>query len=255
MPHKNEFWLHVLDVGQGLAVVVQTHQHTLVFDTGAKLGAKFDMGASVVVPFLHSIGTNKLDMVVISHGDNDHVGGLNAILKSFPVTSIKTSVPEKIPQAQLCLQGDKWEWDGVTFEFLYPSKGTLHLNNDSSCVLRIVSGDQKVLLTGDIEKFAEENLIKNKLELLSARILIAPHHGSKTSGLNKFLMAVDPSHVVFATGYRNRYHFPHAIIVKKYQDLGAVMLNTAETGAILFRLNQQGLNYELYRMKHKHFWN
>jgi competence protein ComEC len=257
VPQKGEAWLTLLDIGQGLSAVVQTQTHTLVFDTGARLSASFDMGDSVVVPFLHSINTKKIDMLVISHSDNDHIGGADAVMTQLPVQSVKTSVPKFFTHADLCLRGDAWTWDNVNFTFLYPTRETLNKDNNSSCVLRVSSGNQQILLTGDIEKFAEKDLAANEHDNLHATILIAPHHGSKTSALKNFVNLVDPKYVLFATGYRNRYHFPHPSVVKLYQEKNVSAYNTANTGAIQFQLNGKRINLspKSYRELHKHYWN
>lgn len=257
-PQSGEMWLTLLDVGQGLSTVIQTQHHTLIFDTGPKLSANFDMGASVVVPFLRSANISRIDKLVVSHGDNDHIGGASAIIKQFPVAVIKTSVPDLLgSQAELCLRGQSWEWDGVNFKFLYPTNEFLNLGNDSSCVLQISNQQQTILLTGDIEKFAEKNLLSIDAANLKSDILIAPHHGSKTSADLHFIKNVKPSYVLYATGYRNRYHFPHALVVERYTDLGVKQLNTVETGAIQFRIKQNAeLNKPLlYRIINKHYWN
>jgi len=256
VPQKNSAWFTLLDVGQGLASVVQTQHHTLVFDTGAHLSPSFDMGESVVVPFLHQAGIKKLDMLVISHGDNDHIGGADAVVNAFPTRFIKTSDPEKINNSQYCMRGETWQWDGVNFEFLYPTKENLTLNNNSSCVLRVTAGNKKILLTGDIEKFAEKNLVKEVTEDLPADILVAPHHGSKTSAVEEFIDAVNPRYVLFSMGYRNRYHFPHPSVIEKYRQRNVIELDTAKSGAIQFVLNEKSiLSPALYRSAHKNFWN
>lgn len=259
VPKIGDIEFTLLDVGQGLSAVVQTHNHVLVFDAGPKLGPNFDMGESVVVPFLRARGVRKVDMLVVSHGDNDHIGGAPAILKRFIVNSVKTSVPEKLPtpQTSFCLRGEKWRWDQVDFQFLYPTKDNLGLDNNSSCVLRVTSGNHHILLAGDIEKYAENNLVDEQLASLPADILVAPHHGSKTSAVIEFLTAVHPKYILFPTGYRNRYHFPHAVVLEKYTELGSIKINTVQAGAIDFKVNAAGeiLQPALYRMTHRYYWN
>lgn len=257
-PPVGDVWLTVLDVGQGLSVVLQTHQHVLLFDAGARSSEKNDMGESVVIPFLHSIGIKHIDRMVISHGDNDHIGGSFAVLNQFPTYLVKSSVPEKflnVP-ASYCLRGEKWQWDEVSFEFLYPTSDKLGLNNDSSCVLRITNGVHQLLLTGDIEKLAEYSLIQYPDELV-ADVLVAPHHGSKTSALAQFVEDVHPKIVIFAVGYRNRYHFPNPAVLEQYQKIGAVTVDTAQSGAIRLQLSRAvniRLLPELYRINHQQFW-
>jgi len=257
-PKAGAVWFTLLDVGQGLSAVVQTQNHTLVFDAGAKLSDEWDMGNSVVMPYLHYIGTAKIDMLVISHGDNDHSGGAAAILQQIPVLQLRSSVPQQFsfyPNADFCLQGQRWRWDGVDFTFLYPSVAQLGMKNDSSCVLRIVNGKQAILLTGDIEKIAEHYLVRHEKNNLAADILIAPHHGSKTSASDEFLDAVAPNIVLFPIGYRNRYHFPHPSVVENYQKRGVIQYDSASAGAIQFYLQGEEQDVLRYRQAHRHYWN
>jgi competence protein ComEC len=214
-----EIYLTVLDVGQGLSVVVQTANHVLVYDTGAKYSTDFDMGSAVVVPYLRYQYVKKVDEIVISHGDNDHIGGLGSLLQAYRSAMLLTSVPSRVLGSTLCLQGQHWNWDGVTFDILYPDSMHLNLDNNSSCVLRISNGNKAILLTG---------------EQLTADIIVAPHHGSKTSSTKKFLAAVKPQYVVFATGYLNRFNFPSKSVVERYQAISAMSYNTALDGAVSF---------------------
>ncbi|OGT42944.1 MAG: DNA internalization-related competence protein ComEC/Rec2 [Gammaproteobacteria bacterium RIFCSPHIGHO2_12_FULL_40_19] len=257
LPMSNQFWVTLLDVGQGLSVVVQTRAHTLVYDAGAKYQDS-DMGERVVIPYLRKLGIKKIDTLVISHGDNDHIGGAPAILAAFPVLSIKTSVIDKFPPAlaEYCLRGDSWQWDGVDFSFIYPRREHLNLGNDSSCVLHITNGIQSVLLTGDIEKFAEQEIMKIPAQPLASSLLIAPHHGSNTSGVKLFIQAIHPQIVLYSIGYRNRYHFPHKRIVQMYQDMNAKQMNSADSGSIHFEMDsaQTDLHAQLYRERNKRYW-
>lgn len=259
IPLIGDVWFTLLDVGQGLSAVVQTKNHVLVFDAGPRFSDHNDMGENVVVPFLHSLAVTHIDRLVISHGDNDHIGGSYAILKQIPTYLVKSSVPEKfinVP-ASYCLRGENWEWDKVKFEFLYPTLDKLGLDNDSSCVLLITSGRQHILLTGDIEKLAERDLVSFSSTYLAADILVAPHHGSNTSALDEFIRDVNPRIVLFPVGYRNRYHFPHPAVLKKYRDLGAISYDTVCAGAIQLQLNRNTetiSSVTLYRANHTHYW-
>lgn len=256
-PALQQFWVTLLDVGQGLAVVVQTKSHTLVYDTGAKFNEN-DSGERIVIPYLRTIGTKKLDMLVISHADNDHRGGAQSLLQAFPETPIKTSVVDKFPQAAVnyCLRGDAWRWDGVNFAFIYPTIDKLNLGNNSSCVLRIDNGVESILLTGDIEKFAEQALLQVQPQLKST-IMIAPHHGSKTSSWLPFVEAAHPEIVFYAIGYRNRFHFPHTQVVNRYTAIAAQQFNTAESGMINVKLNANNttiLSPQHFRKNHQRYW-
>jgi competence protein ComEC len=257
-PLGGEYWLSLLDVGQGLSVVVQTAEHILIYDAGPKYEAASDMGENVILPYLRKIKAKKIDLMVISHGDNDHTGGVKAILNSFPLTNIKTSVPEKMPSslATDCHAGDSWQWDGVTFTFLYPGNHAITSRNDGSCVLKIDNGQYKILLPGDIEKQAESHLLMNSPQSLQANMIIAPHHGSKTSGMPSFISAVHPEIVLYATGYRNRYHFPHPGVVAAYERINAKSFNTVDSGTMLFKIPNGGVMSppEEFRMRNKKYW-
>lgn len=247
----------LLDVGQGLASVIETAHHVLIYDTGPKFSPTFDAGAAVVVPFLRTEQITKIDKMVISHGDSDHIGGATSILNAMPVLAIETSVPNKLPghHAHYCLAGEHWRWDGVNFRYLYPTKDRLGLDNNSSCVLLISNANYKILLTGDIEATAEAFILQHN-KILSADILVAPHHGSKTSSTENFVAAVAPKYVLFPTGEDNRYHFPNLSVIKRYEKIHAALFNTAKTGAITFIIkNNQLVPPICYRSIHKHFWN
>ncbi len=259
MPALGDIKMTLLDVGQGLSVIVQTKNHYLVYDAGPKYADTLNAGDSIIIPYLRSIGVNHIDMLVISHGDSDHIGGAQSLIHALPVITIKTSVPDKfneLAKASYCLRGQTWNWDHVQFEFISPPDNNFNQGNDSSCVLRIDNGQQSILLPGDIEKKAEHYLLTHSLDNLRSDILIAPHHGSKTSGLPKFISATHPHYVLYAVGYRNHYHFPHATVVQNYRKINAIQFNTANHGAIYFEVkkNQPILPTDLYRLSHKRYW-
>lgn len=263
VPKANDFNLTVLDVGQGLSSVIQTQHHVLVFDTGADYGDGYDMGSVVLVPYLRSMGIKQVNTLVVSHGDNDHIGGAASLLKVFPANDIDTSVPERFSKMKLeksilktCLEGQSWDWDGVHFQFLYPTPTLLGMDNNSSCVLKISNGVQAVLLTGDIEKPAEDYLVANEMSALKSSILVAPHHGSKTSSTLPFVQAVDPRAVIFPIGYLNKFKFPSSSVFALYQSLHVETFDTAAEGAITFNLTQSALfpSPLLYRRHHLKFW-
>lgn len=241
-PKWGEIWMTVLDVGQGLAIVVRTMHHTLLYDTGPSYTPGFDAGKSVILPYLRYQGITDLDSLVISHGDNDHIGGAASILKYLRVANIVTSVPNRFPSqhAHYCHVKQHWQWDGVRFEMLYPEKNKPYEDNNSSCVLKVSNHQHAILLTGDIEKSAEQDLLLKSKNKLAATVLSAPHHGSKTSSSHNFVRAVHPQYVIFSTGYYNRYHLPSQQIMKKYQQIDSYLYNTANTGEITIRLLADG---------------
>ncbi len=257
-PSWGELRFTLLDVGQGLSVVLQTQKHVLVFDAGPRYGPESDLGESVVLPYLHSQGLKQIDKLVISHPDNDHSGGAAVILKSMPVYSLLSSEPShfSVWPAAYCLAGQAWDWDGVHFAFLHPSAADLSLDNDSSCVLRVSTRSKSLLLPGDIEKTAERILLERSAADLPATLLVAPHHGSKTSGWRDFVGRIHPDYVLYAIGYRNRYHFPYPDVVATYREFGALQLDTATAGAIQFEMGPDFISTpHAYRLMHKKYWN
>lgn len=244
---NNSMRITVLDVGQGLASVIQTKNHTLLFDTGAKYSSSFNLGQSVVTPYLRAKRIQHLDKLIISHGDNDHIGGLDAILENFTVGEILTSTPEKIKTKTLaCQAGQRWQWDGVRFEILNPEKNTNFKNNNTSCVLKISNGKHSILLTGDIERKAEHHLVKHYKEKLKSTIMLASHHGSKTSSIQAFLDAVSPSFVIVSSGFKNRFKHPAKSVIQRYKYNNIKILNTTCSGEIEFFLDDI-INIKEYR--------
>jgi len=254
-PDKNEFWFTLLDVGQGLAAVIQTQQHTIVFDTGPKFSADFNTGEAVILPFLRQQGIPHIDTLIVSHGDNDHIGGAQSLIEGIQINHILSSTPELLPQATPCLAGQSWQWDGVTFSILHPNIKDSGSSNNLSCVLKIATESVSVLIPGDIEHSAEQLLINHYGENLASTVLVAPHHGSKTSSSRLFINMVDPEAVLFPTGYNNRYHFPHHSVTKRYQDKGIRQFNTAADGAIQFKsVNFNVLSITAERQTSKKIW-
>jgi len=259
LPAYGEAKLTLLDVGQGLSVVIQTQHHTLVYDTGPG-NEDYNAGDSVLIPFLRASGINKVNTLVISHTDNDHVGGAKALLSQYPVRALYTSNPNyfSLPNKPIaCHARQHWDWDGVHFNMLYPPTRMRASKNNRSCVLQVSMGDKAVLLTGDIEKPAEIYLVTHEMKRLPATILIAPHHGSKTSSSWPFIRAVHPHYILFPTGYRNRFHFPSSLVLMRYNIVGAKALNTANTGAISFTLmpHQTLMPPKRYAVEDEHLWN
>ncbi len=254
----NQVQIVVFDVGQGLATLVRTAHHTIVYDTGAKLNANFDMGKAVIIPYLMRKGIKTIDLLTVSHGDNDHIGGAESILQAIPVRRIVTSVPDRFSKqkALFCTDNIEWQWDGVKFKFLSPPDAQHFVGNNASCVLKVINGKQSILLTGDIEKKAEHLLIKNHRHELKSTILLAPHHGSKTSSTYQFIKAVLPKYVIFSCGYLNSYHHPHRVIVNRYEENHVSSFSTVLSGAIIMTLSADSdiVTYEEYRKNHHKIW-
>jgi competence protein ComEC len=235
----NSMLITTLDVGQGLAHIIQTKNHILLFDTGAKYASGFNLGDSVITPYLRAKHIHRLDKVIVSHGDNDHIGGLNHILQNFEVTEIVTSVPNKIQEkTQQCQTGQKWQWDGVLFEILSPNKNSDFKGNNASCVLKVSNQNYAILLTGDIEKKTERYLVKNLKEKLNSTVLISPHHGSNTSSTQAFLTAVSPKLIIVSSGFQNRFKHPSKKVMQRYQANNIAVLQTQCSGQIDIKLGE-----------------
>jgi len=224
----------VLDVGQGLAVLVQTSAHTLLYDAGPAF-RNSDAGQRVVVPALQALGVRHLDTLMISHADADHRGGAASVLARYPAGRIVGAAVSDRPGIR-CHAGSTWHWDGFHFEILHPRPDTAPAaDNDGSCVLQISGAGVRLLLPGDIEASAENDLVANG-NLTAADLVLAPHHGSRTSSTAAFIQATRPRYVVYSTGFRNRWNFPAADVVERWRQSAACGLNTAEEGALLFEV-------------------
>ena len=255
-PGQNELWFTLLDTGQGLAAVIQTHGHVLVYDTGNRFSEYFNAGDAVVIPFLRHNRVRSLDKLVISHSDIDHSGGVAAVLAAYPGTPVMTNHANLVNAHHFkhCYAGQQWTWDGVHFEVLHPEKGSIYSKNNQSCVIRITSGKHSILLTGDIEKEAESHLVRNYTHKLASTVLVAPHHGSKTSSTDQFIDSVNPEWVLFPVGYLNRFKLPNEDIIDKYRFRHIHMLDTASHGAIQLSVLSDGIHVESYRQKARKFW-
>ena len=254
-PEPGQLWLTVLDVGQGLSVLVQTREHDLLYDTGARFASGFDLGEAVVHPALLAMGVRKLDMLLLSHADNDHAGGAPFIAAHMPV-ALRMAGQHADMDAQLaaqpCVPGDSWNWDGVRFEILHSPPPPASAN-EQSCVLRVVVGDQAVLLPGDVGIRGEYQMLTRTL---TADVLVAPHHGSRTSSSYAFIRAVDPRWVVFSAGRHSQYGHPHPKVVERYRELEAEPVYTATAGAIRFVLDDTGKTRQAWtwRERAQRFW-
>jgi len=256
---EHEFQVDFLDVGQGLAVVVRTADHTLLYDAGFSNDTGFDIGQRVLLPYFWHQGITALDRVVLSHDDRDHIGGYASVSREIPVgqlTVMPGSKYLKDASNVACRSGEYWAWNGVDFRFLHPQGDGDGKENNRSCVLRISSPHGRVLLTGDIEKSAETDLIALANDQLPADILSAPHHGSNTSSTSEFIASVNPKEVVYSAGFRNRFGFPKPAVVARYKMLDIKQWNTADSGMLRYRFDDEKGHYQrwVYRHEKRRFW-
>jgi competence protein ComEC len=263
-PGPGNVWITVLDVGQGLAVVVRTHRHALLYDAGPRYSVDADSGSRIVLPYLRASGIRRLHGIVVTHADSDHAGGLASVLAGVPVDWMVSSLPDSsrlhaaVGSSSVCYAGQRWEWDGVRFEMLHPEFASYAVQrmkaNDRSCVMRISARGRRVLLTGDAEARSERAMLARAAQALRAEILVAPHHGSTTSSTEAFIAAVRPELAIFTVGYRNRFRHPRAAVVRRYVDRGARILRSDSHGAVLLRVGSQGMQITWHRSRSRRYW-
>ncbi|MCP4286778.1 MAG: DNA internalization-related competence protein ComEC/Rec2 [Gammaproteobacteria bacterium] len=257
-PKQGEFRFTLLDVGQGMAAVVQTRHHTLVYDAGPVYSQDFNAGSGILAPFLFSRGITKIDRLILSNGDSDHKGGAAGLIASLDIDRVLSGEPSKITEAAAtrCTAGMSWSWDDVSFRILHPDTDGSWSGNNASCVVQVENGAGRLLLTGDIETKAEQRLVTCCRASLASKLTTIPHHGSATSSTAQFVQAVSPIYALAPSGYLNRYGFPKALVVTRWEAQGAVVLNTALTGAIEYLFNpEQGISGpERYRLQASRYW-
>lgn len=254
-PTAGETWFTLLDVGDGLAAVVRTADHVMVYDTGPRRSINFDAGQAALVPFLRQQGITRVDVLIISHGDNAHMGGTRALRSYINVERILTASPSTTPiaGAQPCRAGMAWNWDGVQLRLLHPSEGEAFSGDDASCVLMIENDAGRILVPGDIEAPAMRFLTETYGSALKSQVLVAPHQGTRQVFSPAFVAAVQPRYVVFSSSARPRR--AKAQVLAAYRDSGAVVLDTAHAGAITLRLQQGKLEKpERYRHRAERYW-
>jgi competence protein ComEC len=235
---QQEWRLSVLDVGHGLAVVIEKNHHVFLYDTGASYPSGFNMADAAILPYLKHQGYQAIDGVIISHNDNDHAGGLPHLRAKMAIKRVIANDLALKPDLH-CIWGQRFTWQGLVFEVLSPMQ-TDGDKNDDSCVVTISDGFHRVLLPGDISRKQEKILLNvaGMAKKLSSDILIAPHHGSKSSSSRGFLTAVMPRYVVFSTGYLNRWQMPSNEIMGRYNSFDITTFNTADEGMVTFKFSQ-----------------
>jgi len=269
--------LSVLDVGQGLAVIVEAQDKLMVYDTGPAYSKQFNAGSGVVAPFLRSRGVNRVEKLLISHGDKDHAGGFSGLTDTVEVKQAlvtpgffrdASELSKLSINIQKCHNSKRWAWpyynpstldrEWLYFDVLMPileePAQLLPDENNFSCVLLIRWRNKSILLTGDIEKSAE-SIFLQQYKLPPISVLVAPHHGSKTSSSRQFVDALKPQHVVFSAGFRHHFGHPHHLVVERYKASGARLWNTATEGGISFEWNKKGdLTIHTSRGDKPQFW-
>ena len=227
---RGEVDITVLDVGQGTAVIVETARHTLLYDVGPRFATGADSGASVVLPALRGRGRRHVDLLMLSHGDLDHVGGAASVRDGIRVDRTLAGEPVAGLDAAPCRAGARWRWDDVDFAVLSPRGGSDATGNNASCVLSIATNRARALLAGDIEK-----VVERRIDVAPVDFLLVPHHGSATSSSAGFVAVMQPTFAVVAAGFDNRFGHPHQGVLERYRDVGAHIVSTAVSGALRWR--------------------
>lgn len=262
-PRAGELWVTAFDVGQGMALLIETPQHRLLYDAGPAYGPDADGGSRVILPYLKARGIAALDGLIVSHRDTDHSGGALSVLDEIAIGWVSSSLPADHPVRQhtgdhrRCEAGQSWSWDGVQFDMLYPAAVSYDSDkwkpNARSCTLKVTLGKQAMLLPGDIEAVQETELVESDAQRLRADVLLAPHHGSGTSSTVAFLQAVDPQVALFQVGYRNRYQHPKPEVYARYGEMGIKRLRSDDAGAIALHFAGD-LAVAEYRREHARYW-
>ena len=226
-----------LDVGQGLAILVRTRHHTLLYDAGPRFGDN-DLGERVVLPTLRKLGVDGIDLMLISHAHADHAGGARAVAQGLPVKHVLGGEPAELPnewQAAGCESGRRWTWDGVNFELWQWAHA--RESNPKSCVLQIEASGERMLLTGDIDMAAERALLESPLAI-PTDWLQSPHHGSRSSSSMALLDRLRPKAVLISRGQGNSFGHPHPTVLARYQKYGMAIYDSADQGAVHLQLGR-----------------
>ena len=254
LPRPGEAEVIVFDVGQGLSTLVRTARHAVLYDAGPAVPDGYDAGERVVVPALQAMGVRRLDAIVISHGDADHVGGFAAVQRRYRAPVVFAPQWDRVPGAAPCLQGSAWRMDGVTFRFLHPDVHFPAFRNPSSCVLRIETAHGTALLPGDIDAVVERLLVRRDAARLDADVVVAAHHGSRSSSDPAFVRATGAAVVMMSAGHGSRFGHPHDEVVERWRRSGTAVASTAGGGATRFRLQAGGLAVRQERTHRPRLW-
>ncbi|WP_394202217.1 DNA internalization-related competence protein ComEC/Rec2 [Shewanella waksmanii] len=247
---KVHWQVHMVDVGQGLSIVVQVDKRAIVYDTGAAFGT-FSYAKRALLPFLSARGITKVDYLIISHDDNDHAGGLAELTQAFPHLQLISDSHSQHDSSVLDCRPGKIQWQQLSIEFLLPQQ--MKSGNNGSCVVLISDAQQSILLTGDIEASSEKRFVALYPEL-TADVMVVPHHGSLTSSSTEFVQSVSPKLALVPAGYQNRYKLPKFDVIQRYIDTEAEVLVAGIEGQVSVNFNHSGIDVKTYRSDFAPFW-
>ncbi len=253
LPQHGSVRVVVLDVGHGLAVLMETRAHRVLFDAGPTSRSGFDSGEEIVLPALAAAGRRGLDRLVVSHADNDHAGGAAAIAAAFPGADVLRGHDVVGLRGRACAAGDAWEWDGVRFSVLHPPAGFAAIGNESSCVLKVETDTSSLLVTGDIERRGESAVLAQGRRVASD-VVVVPHHGSATSSSPAFVAAVGAKLAIVSAGHANRWGFPRPEVRERWRENGATVVVTGDAGAVSVELGPTGVTVATERERRHRYW-
>lgn len=262
-PAPGRMTITAFDVGQGMALLIETSGHRLLYDTGPSYTPETNAGNRIILPYLRARGIGGLDGVIVSHSDADHSGGALSVLDGVSTDWVLSSLPPQHAIAQAarrhiaCAAGQGWTWDGVRFEILHPQAAS-YANaslkpNARGCTLKVTANGKSMLLAGDIEAEQEAQLVHGAAAALRADVLLAPHHGSGTSSTRDFLLAVRPQAAIFQVGHRNRYRHPKQEVYDRYGALNIQRYRTDQAGAITLEFDET-IRISSYRSTRPRYW-
>lgn len=251
IPH-GEFKLIIFDVGQGLSLLIETRHHQILFDTGAAFESGFNYFDAVTAPYLKQQRVDELDLLVLSHADNDHAGGVQAVLNRVKVARIETGAVKALGYAH-CNSGRYWQWDGVEFKYRHPIESDLHKSNNKSCVLEFRVNQCRVLIMADMERALENQLMKS-LSKSAENVLIVGHHGSNTSTTTELLVRENIDYAVISAGYQNRYNHPHPKVLNRLRDEKIKVYRTDKSGSVFVEPSSKGCQMTRFREEYQRFW-
>jgi competence protein ComEC len=228
----------------------------MLYDAGPAYASGSDAGERVIVPALRALGVSGLDLLMLSHADNDHAGGGASVAAAVPVARIASGEPGELEAlaAQACSRGDAWNWDGIGFRILWPPAAGAD-GNDSSCVLEIAAGERRLLLPGDIERGSERRLLAAG-GVRPADVVVMPHHGSATSSSAALVEALSPRLAIATAAWRNRWGFPRPEVAGRWRGAGARVLGTGDYGALTVTLcaDDRGVRVRTLRESRRRLW-
>ncbi|MYM67546.1 DNA internalization-related competence protein ComEC/Rec2 [Pseudoduganella sp. FT55W] len=262
-PAPGRMTVTAFDVGQGMALLIETSGHRLLYDTGPSYTPETNAGNRIILPYLRARGIGRLDGMIVSHSDADHSGGALSVLDGVGTGWVLSSLPPQHAIAQAarqhvqCAAGQGWTWDGVRFEILHPQAASYAIAslkpNARGCTLKITANGKSMLLAGDIEAEQEALLVHGAATALKADVLLAPHHGSGTSSTRDFLLAVQPQAAIFQVGHRNRYRHPKQEVYDRYGAMQIQRYRTDQAGAVTLEFDET-IRISSYRSTRPRYW-